>query len=80
MDDLYEILTNLDSDFSSIFDLKNKEEKRRFKLLKDAYIDARYSDKYKITREELTFLENKIIQLKSLISSLSKKEIELSLA
>ena len=32
------------------------EEKRRFDLLKRAYVEARYNPKYKITAEELKYL------------------------
>jgi uncharacterized protein len=35
-----------------------------FELLKRAYVDARYSKDYKISKEELKFLEEKVLKLK----------------
>jgi uncharacterized protein len=47
-----------------------------FELLKRAYVDARYSKDYKITKEELKFLEEKVLKLKDLVEKLCKKELE----
>ena len=37
-----------------------KEHRRRYELLKRAYIDARYSVHYKITEEELDYLSERV--------------------
>jgi predicted nucleotidyltransferase/HEPN domain-containing protein len=50
--------------FIDIFPQNNKEEKRLFKLLKDAYIESRYGDDYQITKEELEYLAKQVEQLK----------------
>ena len=42
--------------FIKIFPRGTKEEKRRFDLLKQAYVGARYNQGYKITAEELKYL------------------------
>ena len=45
-----------DPAFFEIFPLGTEEEKRRFDLLKRAYVEARYNPKYIITPEELKYL------------------------
>ena len=41
-----------DERIAEVFPQENKIQRRRFQLLKNAYIDARYSEHYKITQEE----------------------------
>jgi HEPN domain-containing protein/predicted nucleotidyltransferase len=43
-----------------IFPRSTPEEQRRFKLLKKAYIDARYNEHYRITAEELSWLGERV--------------------
>ena len=47
---------NHDPAFFKIFPMGTDEEKRRFDLLKRAYVEARYNPKYIITAEELKYL------------------------
>lgn len=42
--------------FRDVFPTEAPDEERRFKLLRAAYVDARYNMKYRITREELEAL------------------------
>lgn len=46
---------------------ETKFQQRCFELLRRAYVDARYSPHYKITAEELAWLEERIEQLKLLV-------------
>ena len=39
--------------FVKVFPVSTKEQQRRFKLLRAAYVEARYDRSYKITKEEL---------------------------
>ncbi len=73
--ELMEFLTNLDDRFENWFDLDNPEEEKHFELLKKAYVEARYSYNYRITKEELKFIEKKSLELRDLIEELCKKEI-----
>jgi predicted transcriptional regulator len=62
--------------FSKIFDLTNQTEEHHFELLRKAYIEARYSKTYKITKKELLYIEKKISPMIKLIEKLCKQEIE----
>jgi hypothetical protein len=42
--------------FFKTFPVGTDEEKRRFDLLRQAYVGARYHDEYKITPQELKYL------------------------
>ncbi|MHC5058332.1 MAG: HEPN domain-containing protein [Planctomycetota bacterium] len=59
-----------------IFPHATDEEKRRFELLRRAYVDARYNKKYTITREELDYLAGCVRELRSLTESACRKKIE----
>ena len=59
-----------------VFPQTTDEEKRRFELLKRAYIDARYKmDEYEITKEELSCLAERVNELKSLTETICKAKI-----
>lgn len=58
------------------FPQENKMQRRHFQLLKNAYIDARYSTHYKITREELDWLSERVVCLQTLVERLCKEKIE----
>lgn len=55
-----------DARFADIFPQDSKIERRRFMLLKDAYVDARYSEHYAITQEELEWLASRVQLLQQL--------------
>ena len=61
---------------AEIFPQTSKIERRRFQLLKKAYIEARYSEHYKITEEELTWLGERVKQLQLLTEKLCKAKID----
>jgi uncharacterized protein len=52
--------------FLPLFPQDTKYHRRCFELLKRAYVEARYSEHYKITQEELTWLGEQVKQLQSL--------------
>lgn len=74
--DFINFMWNIDERFKSWFNIDDKEEKRRFELLRKAYIEARYSYEYKITQEELKFLEEKAVILKALIEKVCIEAIK----
>ncbi|MFQ5632390.1 MAG: HEPN domain-containing protein [bacterium] len=66
-----------DPQLLSVFPRGTKEERRRFKLLQKAYIDARYKKKhYTITREELQWLAERVEILQELTEKICKQKIE----
>ena len=69
---LYSKIKSLSEKFNKFFDLETEEY--YFSLLKFAYIDARYKKSYEIKREELVFLENKVVFLKWIVEKLCLKE------
>ena len=76
LEDFIEFLWNIDETFKRWFDFRNQEEKRKFELLRKAYVDARYSYEYQITEEELNFLAKKVLTLKEKIEKICRQEIE----
>lgn len=73
---LYEGLQKLDMSFKNWFDFSNENEKHHFDLLRNAYVDARYSKNYKITVGELDFVHAKILIMKSIVEKLCKEELK----
>ena len=70
-------LTNvLDQRLIKIFPLSNSEERYRFILLRNAYVDSRYKKSYAITEEELIWLSERISELRQLTETLCKEKID----
>ena len=76
MEDFINFMWDIDEIFKNWFNLEDKEEKRKFELLRKAYVEARYSYDYKITEEELKFLEEKAVILKNLIEKICIEAIK----
>ena len=58
------LASNYSDELLKIFPRDTEELNERFKLLKEAYIRARYDKKYKITEEELLYLTKRVEKLK----------------
>ena len=70
-------MTNaLDPRFIQVFPFATPEEERLFKLLRDAYIDARYKKGYKINEEELLWLSERVKLLQSLTETLCQEKMQ----
>jgi len=69
---LYTKIVEENKDFDNWF---LEWEENYFELLRKAYVDSRYSKDYKIKKEELEFLEYKIIVLKDLVKDKCMKEL-----
>ena len=67
---------SLNPEFLKIFPRKTKEEDRLFKLLKKAYVDARYKKSYRITKKELEHLASRVKKLHALTKKECKAKIE----
>jgi HEPN domain-containing protein/predicted nucleotidyltransferase len=63
-------------EYKKIFPRQTDEEKRLFKLLKNAYVDARYKKDYVITKDELTYLAKRVEKLRDLVEKTCKAKIE----
>lgn len=57
----------IDPEFKKVFPHDTSERDERFKLLKKAYIDARYKKNYSITKEDLEYLSERVEVLKGLV-------------
>lgn len=62
--------------FLPVFPQGTAEERARFKLLRHAYVDARYNPDYRITREQLEWLAERVSHLEALARQLCQKKIE----
>jgi predicted nucleotidyltransferase/HEPN domain-containing protein len=60
---------------AEVFPQDTKIHRRLFQLLKKAYVEARYSKHYKITREELLWLGERVKLLQELTEILCKEKI-----
>ena len=56
LDTLRRLAANHDPAFFTVFPLRTEQERKRFDLLRQAYVGARYHDDYKITPQELKYL------------------------
>ena len=60
----------------SVFPQGTEQEKNRFELLRKAYVDARYKPSYKITKQELQWLAERVQHLQELTEKLCKEKID----
>jgi predicted nucleotidyltransferase/HEPN domain-containing protein len=68
-------VSSIEPRFLTIFPRSTDEEKERFKLLRKAYVDVRYKPSYKITKEELNWLAERVKELQALTEKLCKEKI-----
>lgn len=66
----------LDYRFKTIFPRKSTEEERLFQLLKKAYIDSRYTLDYKVAKEDLEYLSERVKKLRELTGLACREKIE----
>ena len=57
---------NYSSELLQVFPIATSEQKECFTLLQEAYVKARYDRNYKITKEQLLYLIERIEKLKLL--------------
>ncbi|WP_231555770.1 HEPN domain-containing protein [Rickettsia hoogstraalii] len=58
-----------------VFPIATSEQKECFKLLKEAYVKARYDKNYKITKEQLLYLIERIEKLKEITEKICTARI-----
>jgi HEPN domain-containing protein/predicted nucleotidyltransferase len=62
--------------FGTLFPKDTKYHRRCFELLKRAYVEARYSEHYEISEEELRWLGEQVAALQSLTETVCREKIE----
>lgn len=72
---LRKLTNSVDCRLIQIFSLDNSDNKRLFKLLKKAYVEARYNPNYKITHDELLQLYQKVEELKKVDELICQEKI-----
>lgn len=76
IEDLGALAKACDMEFDKAFPKASKEEKDRFELLKKAYVDARYNMDYKITKEDLDYLSERVQLLRKLTEEICGEKIK----
>jgi uncharacterized protein len=66
----------ISEEFKKIFPRDTPEITERFKLLKKAYIDARYKKNYSITKEDLEYLSSRVELLKSTVERVCGERVK----
>ena len=66
----------LDMEFGKVFPKATVQERQRFTLLKKAYVDARYNMDYKISKEDLDYLSQRVQLLRTLTEETCKQKIK----
>lgn len=68
-------IAKLHPEFKTVFPIDNKLGNESFFKLKRAYIDARYKKDYSITKEELEYLNSRVIFLKEMVEAVCKEHL-----
>jgi len=63
-------------EFGKVFPQASPDERQRFELLKKAYVDARYNMDYKISKEDLDYLGERVQLLRKLTEEICKERIK----
>ncbi len=66
---------DLDKTLVTIWPRNNRIARRRFELLRRAYVEARYSEHYEISREDLDWLTDRVTHLHKAIEKVCKKRL-----
>ena len=72
---LRSLAEDLDETMRDVWPRETKHDRRCFELLKRAYVEARYSEHYKITEEELTWLGKRVGQLQELVKEVCEERL-----
>lgn len=69
---------NYNAELWQVFPHSSIDQRQAFKLLERAYIEARYSKEYRISREQLTFLIERVTKLQNLTERICLEYINTS--
>ena len=73
---LRSLAEQIDPELIAVWPRETKHDRRLFELLKRAYVDARYSEHYAITAEELIWLGERAEILRTLVETRARDKIE----
>jgi HEPN domain-containing protein/predicted nucleotidyltransferase len=65
-----------DTEFAKVFPRDTAQQRKAFKLLKKAYIDARYKKDYKITKKQLEYLAERVKILQRLTKKICQEKVD----
>ncbi|KIJ88596.1 HEPN domain-containing protein [Rickettsia asembonensis] len=68
-------VANYNSELWEVFPQANEEQKECFELLKKAYVDARYNKNYRISKEQLLYLIERVEKLKTITEKICLERI-----
>lgn len=74
--DLRERVATINTQITTIFPLRNKQEEMRFQFLNDAYVDSRYKDIYEVDPEVMDYLIERMSEFQSWVLSESLQMID----
>ena len=66
---------NYNIELLQVFPIATPEQKECFTLLQKAYVDARYNKDYKITKEQLLYLIDRVEKLKQITKKMCLEKI-----
>lgn len=72
---LRQLTDGFDPRLLEVWPTQTKFQKRAFELLKQGYVNARYSEHYKVTSEELAFMRERIEALGGLVVEISQAQL-----
>ncbi len=75
LEKLEKIVVHFDYDPHEIFPRDTPEEKHLFELLKKSYVDSRYNPNFKITKNELEILFERVKKIEQMIEKLCEDKI-----
>ena len=73
---LAKIARSYNQELFGVFPYETQEQRKCFELLMQAYIDARYNEDYKITKEQLSYLIERVEHLKNLTEKICLEWID----
>jgi HEPN domain-containing protein/predicted nucleotidyltransferase len=76
LEKLNQRVASIEPKILTVFPQGTEEEKARFKLLRKAYVDARYKPSYIITQQELEWLAERVQHLLELTERFCKEKID----
>ena len=76
LEKLTHMVAGHDPAFLTVFQLATAEQKECFELLRRAYVEARYNPGYKITKEQLEYLAQRVRKLQDLTKKICEARIE----
>ncbi len=75
LNQLRKLADGLDPSLAAIWPHETKFQKRCYELLREAYVKARYSPHYRITAEELAWLEERVGMLRDRVRALGEARL-----